>query len=492
MNITTLLYDVARQAAAKTAIIENEQEISYQDLWNKIEKLSAAFLKIGIRENHRVALILPNSAEFIYCFFGLLKISAIVSPLSPDLTPFELKGIVDNLNPHAIISLPLCIEKAFHEYPALLDDKILVLHGNANTKGQVKNRYNLYKLLDLGANYKIDNIQPSLEQIATINYTYRGAGRPLGAMLSHKNYVEGVLAYIENTRMSFEHKVMSLLPLSHVYPLVGCMLAPLISGATIVITKNYMPRSILKIIDNFQINHFTTVPSIYKLLLMHYKEGDYDLSSLTCCITGGAYMPIEVQEAIKIRMGIQVLQGYGLTECLPVTWNRYEYNKAGTLGLPLRGDFQIKIIGDDGIFKGINQIGEIVVSGPTVMREYNNEEDETKKFLKMGWLYTGDYGYLDEDGYLYFTGLKKNIVKVGGNMVDLKEVQNVLLSHPYISAATVYAKEDSLWGHIVIAEVVSRVNGVLTENMIKVFCSKHLSPHKVFKKIELTTEVAFA
>ncbi len=488
MNITSLLSDVVRKVGPKTAILENSQEISYTDLWSRIETLSAAFYKIGIRENHRVALILPNSSEFIYCFFALLKINAIVSPLSPELTSFELKGILDNLNPRAIISLSLSVERFIHEYSALLDNTILILHGEGDSNGQIIRHYSLNQLFTWNENYTVDNTKTDGDHVATINYTYKGIGRPLGAMLSHKNYGEGVSAYIENTRMSSHHKVLSLLPLAHVYPLVGCMLAPLFSGAAIVISRNFMPRSILKVIENCRVNHFTTVPAIYTLLLQCYKKGDHDIGSLTCCITGGAYMPIEIQHGLKSKMGIEALQGYGLTECLPITWNRYEYNRPGSLGLPLRSSFHIRIIGDDGIAKGINTIGEITTSGPTVTHGYFNEDEETQKSLKGGWLYTGDYGYLDEDGYLHFAGLKKNIAKVGGNMVDLTEVQNVLLTHPGIADAFVYSKEDSLWGQVVAAKVVSRAGSELTESMIKAYCGTYLSRHKLSKMVEFTTE----
>lgn len=488
MNIAGLLFEVSKEYATKTAVIENSQEITYKDLWNTIERLSAAFYKIGIREHHRVALVLPNSKEFIYCFFALLKINAIVSPLSSDLTPYELKTIFYNLNPHAIISLSIFIDKVLSEFPTLLDNKICILQGSVSKQRQSEKYYKLSDLLRDEERQQVD-IRTEMEATATINYTYRGLGYPLGAMLNHKNYVEGVVAYTENTRMSSQHRVLSLLPWSHVYPVVGCMLAPLISGATIVLLRNYMPRSILRLIVDWKINHITLVPSVYKLMLQAYRKGEFDLQSLTCNITGGSYMSLEVQETIKAAMGFDVLQGYGLTECLPVTWNRYEYNKAGTLGLPLRSDFHIKIVEDDETCKAANEIGEILVQAPTVMNGYYNRKDETSAVLKDGWLSTGDYGYLDEQGYLYFTGIKKNVVKVGGNMVDLKEVENVLLSHTFIAEATVYGKEDNLWGHVVAAEIVTHENSI-DANEVKSYCAKLLSRYKVPRIVKIEVKVA--
>jgi long-chain acyl-CoA synthetase len=286
--------------------------------------------------------------------------------------------------------------------------------------------------------------------------------------------------------MSSEQRVLSLLPLHHFYPLVGCVLAPLISGATVVISRNFMPRSILKTIDNLKVDRLTAVPSIYVLLLQHYRKNEYNLSSLTCSLTGGAYMPFEVQASIKTQMGLEVIQGYGLTECFVVTWNQHEYSQSGTLGLPFRQDVQIRIMGDNGECRYIKEVGEIAVKTPTIMQGYYDRREETKSVLREGWLYTGDYGYLDEKQYLYFSGLKKNITKVGGNIVDLKEVQNVLLSHPAILDAIVHPQEDDLWGHVVATEIVLHRNCELTEKEVKDFCGRMLSRYKIPRMIKFT------
>lgn len=485
-SLPALLHNVVKKFKKKTAIIEDRKEIYYGDLWEKIDRLSTKFYKIGIRENDRVALILPNSAEFIYCFFALLNINAIVSPLSPDMTLFELKSILDNLKPHVIISVSALAERGLQQSCLLFNEKIVIIQNKVSTSElRLKHYYELNQLY-----YECERnmnccAQADANKIATINYTYRGIGRALGAVLSHKNFIDEISAYIENTRMCFEHRVLSFLPPANVYPLVGCMLAPLMCGATIVISNNYLPRAILKIIEEYKINHFTTVPSIYMLLMREYRIRNADLSSLTCCITGGAYMTPEMLASIEHITGIEIFQGYGLTECLPITWNRYEYNKPGTLGLPLRSDFLIRIVDETDVDRAVNRIGEIIIKTPTLMQGYYDNLDETNKVLKQGWFYTGDLGYLDEEGYLHFAGLKKNIAKVSGNMVDLKEVQDVLLSHPAVSDAIVYAKEDVLWGHVIAAHVKYSSSVYLRENELRDYCSKYLSRYKIPKEIKL-------
>ena len=198
-------------------------------------------------------------------------------------------------------------------------------------------------------------------------------------------------------------------------------------------------------------------------------------------------MPVETQEADKTVMGLELLQGYGLTECFVAAWNRPGYNRQGTLGLPFINPINFKIVDENGADRGFNSVGEIVISSPAMMSGYYNLPEETQKVLKDGWLFTGDYGYLDPKGYLCYSGLKKNVVKVGGNMVDLQEVKDVLLSHPAISDASVCSKEDDLWGHIVVADVVSRANGKVSEKEIKAFCSKSLSQFKVPKQVQTRT-----
>lgn len=488
MNIVSLFSDIAEQYGGKAAIIENGGSTLYRDFWRTIVTLSNAFYAIGIREHQRAIILLPNGSEYIYCFFALLKNDSIVTPLSPDITPWELARVVQNLNPHAIISINSLLEKVESENPSIFEKKILIGCNGASSQKQPGKYRQLNELLELNSQGRVLRRETNEEPTATINYTYRGLGYPLGAMLTHANYEKGISGYIERTRMNSQHKVLSLLPLYHVFPLVGCVLAPLFCGATIIITNNYLPRAILKTIDEDKINYVTAVPVIYKLLLKNYKHHEYDLRSLTCCIIGGDYTPAETLEEIHAKLDLTPLQGYGLTECLPVICNPQSKNKLGSLGTSGRSDIAIRIVGKDGLQKETGEEGEIIIQSPTVMSGYFRLNEETQGVLNKGWLYTGDNGYLDAEGYLYFTDRKKKIAKVGGNMVDLKEVQDVLLSHPLIENATVFAVFDELWGQTIKAEVIFYGNEILPPNEVITYCKKRLTGYKVPKEIHIPVE----
>lgn len=488
MNISGLLYETSRHFKTKAAIIEDAQSVSYDELWSIVERLSGGISAIGVKKGGRVALILPNSKEFVFSFFALLRRGIIVAPLSINLTAFEFKRCIDNLEPHALISVPAFINKIFEAFPLLLHNKILIYSGGGRRTDTIMKSHDIRDLLDLGEECGVEGVDNDGTDIASINYTYRGYGYPLGAQLSHENYYEGVRTYVDSTKMADCHTVLSLLPLNHIYPLVGCMLAPLICGATIIISRNYLPRSIFRLVEDYGINYLTIVPSLYTLLMKYYDKNEFTLRSLSCCITGGAYMRPDLQEAIMANMNLKVLQGYGLTECFILTWNNNEGNKIGTLGLPFASNISIKIVDDEGIDLGRCHIGEVVVKSPAIMQGYYNHPEETLNVMKDGWFYTGDWGYVDEAGYLHFEGVKKRIAKVGGSMVDLREVEEVILSHPLVVAASVTVQEDAMWGHSVSAKIEKR-NEDLTVGELQAFCKARLAHYKVPVALEFVPGV---
>ena len=482
MNLADILIHITSSYRKKTAIIENEGIVTYEDLRKGIERLAAIYYSIGIRENDRVALILPNSTQFIYSFFALLKINAIVVPLSPECTPYELMGIFNNVSPHAIITLHAFIQKIDRESPELLHNKYIITpEGVAIYRGR-KNHGEANSSRKPVEACCANNEHVSGDITATINYTYRGLGFPLGAQLSHDNYLQAIMFYIERTELNQHQNILLVLPSYHVFALMGGILAPLFAGATIVIAKRFIISHILEIIKRYQISTLLAVPTLYRLILDHCRDASA-VRSVTRCITGGDVMSSEMHDELVKKIDTEVLQGYGLTECLPVTCNPSGNNKPGSLGPPGRADVKIKIVSDSCGDLGQGEIGEIIISSPTVMLGYYGLDMVTRDVLKGDWLYTGDYGYLDGEGYLHFSGRKKKVVKVGGKLVDTAEVKNVLLSHPEIEDVFLHAKEDRLWGNIIAAEIATHDNAKPTEREIQMFCSRKLSSYKIPKMI---------
>ena len=477
MNLGTSLHWVSTKMRDKVCLIEGSVEVSYYRLWENIERLAKGFLKIGIKQNDKVVIILPNCKEFIYSFYGLARINAISVPLNTYLTSYELDKMFKDCDPKVIITTYAIYKKKIA--PITINKNILIILTDESLEPGKDGIFELRDLLAKGRTGKLPRFSANNNQIATINYTYRGLGEPLGAVLTHGNYHHAAIGYLRLTKVVTSQRVLLITPMSHIFTLVSCVIVPLLRGATVVIMKTFIPSHIFKAIEEHKIDFMIAVPTIYVSLLKNYEKGRFDISSLKYGITGGSYLSESLNKEIKEKMGIELLQGYGLTETMPITCNPHSRNKAGSLGIPGH-EVKVKIVD-----------GEILIGGPTVMKGYYNKNGENKKYLKDGWFKTGDLGYIDEEGYIYFKGLKKDIIKVGGNNVDLNEVKGVLSSFPGVRKVSLNIAEDALWGNRIEAEMEIFSKEEITEKMVKLFCSERIALYKIPKKIVLIlTDIA--
>ncbi|MGA1863894.1 MAG: class I adenylate-forming enzyme family protein [bacterium] len=435
MNLCSLIKGIAHSCPKKTAIIEGEQTITYWDLWQRIESLSNIFRSIGIRKNTRVVIILPNCKEFIFSFFAILNLNAIAVPLKLHMTCWELSRIFKNCKPKGLITTYDLIDKLLAVRPSLLKNKLLVIKEGHDFKGILDKNGELEKTVLYTFNDlyemreqkrgKSPKITSRPKQIASINYTYRGYGYPLGAMLTHNNYIHSAIRYIKLVGIEGDMRILLIMPLSHIFPLVGCLIVPLLAKATIIILERINPKKIFLTIERHKVNVLVCIPTLYEFLLRHYDNHKHDISSLLFGISGAELMSGELYEKIKSELGIDIIQGYGLTETLPVTCNPRWGNRPETIGITGH-DVHIKIIDEQGRECKTGETGEILIKCPSVMAGYYREPEETSNAIRSGYFHTGDLGIIDSNNYLYFKGLKKSITKINGITVDLMEIKNIL------------------------------------------------------------------
>ena len=303
-------------------------------------------------------------------------------------------------------------------------------------------------------------------------------------MLTHGNYIYGAAGYIRLVAPSLDQRFLLVMPISHIFTLIGCVIVPLLRGSTIVIMKKLIPNRIFKAIEQYKIDFLVSVPTVYQVLLSNYDGERYDISSLKYGISGGSAMGLELYRELKEKMGFEVLQGYGLTETLPISCNPKSKIKPDSVGIIGRGAI-LKIVDENGCEKSIGESGEILIGGVSVMKGYFRRAKETGEVLIDGFVRTGDYGSLDKEGYLYFEKAVKKISKVGGDTVDLKEVEDVLLSHPDIMDAKLITKSDNLWGEIIEAEVGLDHNKDVSEKEIMSFCRERLASYKIPRRVRI-------
>lgn len=428
---------------------------------------------MNVLRGDRILIVLPNSSNFLIYHFAALKIGAISVPVKTEYKFYELVAIFNNCQPKLFLSC--------HNW----------LNSNDSLWQELKSKVNIIAVDDI--NLENEKREAGIcpvrnSDIASINYTYFGNGNPKGAALTHGNHIYAATGYSRHQNFNSNDKFLVILPMPHVYTLSGCINSSLITGGTLVIINMYSPKAIFSAIENYKITVLTAVPVVFEHLAKFKRKEKYDISSLRLCVTGGELMPEKLQHEFEKMLKKQIVQGYGLTESLPIICNPPGIrNKPGTLGIPGRKEIEIKIVNENNEEVKIGQIGEILINSPTTMSGYYNLPEDTKRILKDGWLYTGDLGKIDEDGFLHFHGLKKKIFNIYGNKIDPLEVKNMLHTHPLIEKANIYLEILSNEGYIIgskriCADIYVSNGKEISSVEIRDYCKEKVASYKIPEK----------
>lgn len=327
------------------------------------------------------------------------------------------------------------------------------------------------------------------DDIAIILYTSGTTGKPKGAMLTHKNLYSNAKDVSEYLKMNPDDKVVTVLPMFHVFCLTVALNAPLLSGATLLIAPKFSPREIFDLVKEHQGSVFAGVPTMYNFLLQYPDGNPDDLKSLRLCISGGASLPVALLKNFEQKFKVVISEGYGLSEASPVTcFNPLDRpRKPGSIGTSILR-VENKILNELGEEVPVGEVGELVVRGPNVMKGYYKMPEETAAAIRNGWLYTGDLARMDEDGYFYIVDRKKDLILVGGYNVYPREVEEVIYNHPDVVEVAVLGIPDPNLGESVKAFVVSKKPELTTEQLLD-YCSEHLAKYKIPSSIEFIDEL---
>lgn len=477
MNFTWILKKISEKHSEKDAVIDEGERLTYSDFWDRIDSASNLYQSLDIKKGDRVLIILPNSAMFLVYHFAAMKIGAISVPVKTDYRIWEVSRILKNCQPKIFIAHNEWLEENTQLLQEVDSENIL--------------RIDNVSLEDYKQGTDIYPVKNG--DIASINYTYFGDGYPKGAALTHGNHIYAATGYSRHQGFNSDDRLLIILPMPHVFTLSGCINSPLIKGGTLVITGNFSPKAIFSDIEKYKITVLTAVPAVFEYLAKFKRKERYNLSSLRLCVTGGELMPEKLQHEFEKMLKKQIVQGYGLTESLPIICNpQGPRNKPGTLGIPGRKDIKIKIVNEKNEEMHIEQIGEILIKSPTTMSGYYNLPDDTEKILKDSWLYTGDLGKIDKDGFLHFCGLKKKIFNIYGNKVDPLEVKSVLLEHPFIEKVNIYLEilsdeEYIIGSKRICADIYVRNGQKISSVEIRDYCKEKIATYKIPEKFNFYT-----
>jgi long-chain acyl-CoA synthetase len=500
--------EAANTYPEKTAIIFFDKKITYKQLKEMIDRFAHALQEHGVKKGDVVAIMLPNTPQFVISYYAILKIGGIVTPLNPLYKSAEIKRQLLDSGAETIILLDLLYPEfeiiknevkmkniIVTSIKDFLPPLLKMLYPLKYKTPKIKYEPNMHKFMDLlkySPEYKPVSINPK-EDLAALMYTGGTTGIPKGAMLTHYNLLSNAVQIKYWFKPRIEPMVvLSVLPFFHIYGQTAAMNYVFVHMATMVILPRFDVKDMFKSINKYRVTVFHGVPTLYIQIINSPLVKKYKLDTIEACISGAAPLPIEVQKKFEELTGGKLREGYGLTETSPVTHVNPILGKfkVGSIGLPVPNTLAAIADPDNNVLLPPDSIGELVISGPQVMKGYYNmPEENAKAFFELGgfrWFRTGDIAKMDEEGYFYIVERKKDLIKYKGYSVYPREVEEVLYKHPAVKEAAVIGVPDPEVGEQIKAFVVLKdeFKGKVKEEEIIEFVKTQIAPYKYPRIVE--------
>ncbi|MDE5415861.1 long-chain-fatty-acid--CoA ligase [Alkalihalobacterium chitinilyticum] len=450
------------------------QEWTFSELDEKVNRFSSSLQKLGVKKGDVVSTFLYNTSEFVIALFAAARLGAVFNPINYRLTAHELKYILTDAKSKVLLYEEEVLETVVktRELGVNVDSFVYVDTDTPDFS------VNFYRLLEEGENRRSTN-QVDEDDIYIMMYTSGTTGRPKGVLHKHRDMVHHSFLMMQCMGLTKNDIGLSIAPLNHTAELHTSFLPRVQVGATNILLHHFDSTETLEVLQKNKVSHLFAAPTMVNMLLNHPNFEKYDLSALRLLGYGGASMaPVLIKEFEK-RTNAGLVQMYGTTEMGPVMTVLYEdeqLSKAGSAGKAIL-THEVRIVkpNEDGTpshpenLCEVGEVGEIIVKGPCVMKEYYQREEATKNALAYGWYHTGDLGSVDEEGYIWIRDRIDHMIVSGAENVYPREVEDRLIEHPDVVEATVIGKPDLKWGKIVTAFIVAKSDSNLTEEELDEF-----------------------
>ncbi|WP_423409459.1 long-chain-fatty-acid--CoA ligase [Heyndrickxia sp. MSNUG] len=479
MDIGSYLAQNARKTPEKLAIECEGRKYTYKQFNEEVNKLAHGLLGLGIRKGEKVALMMKNSDKFVFAFFAAAKIGAVIVPVNFRLTSSEVHYILEQSETVLVI----CDEE-FEDTITSAREGTCIVHvittGTPTTVG-----HHSYEGV-LAVSSENPPIEVNDHDDLEILYTSGTTGKPKGALFDHKRVFNVGLTMMISMGINQEERILHIAPLFHSAQLNLFLISGVVLGATHIIHRDFHPVKTLEAIQEHKITHFFGVPAMYNFMLQVPNAADYDLSSIKRCGYGAAPMAPElVRKSIELFRTDQFYNLCGLTEAGPggillnPEGHKNHFGKGGKAAFLT----EARVVNEEGKEIKPGAVGEFIIKGESIMKEYYKKPEETAKTIKEGWLYTGDLATIDEEGFITLVDRKKDMIISGGENVYSIEVEEVLYEHPGVLEAAIIGLPDEVWGEAVCAVIVPKQGAAVDEQELKSFCRQKLAGYKVPRRI---------
>jgi long-chain acyl-CoA synthetase len=505
-----LLDDAVEQFSENNCIDFLGKKYTYRDIGDLVDKTAKGLQKSGVKKHTRVGIFMPNTPYYIIFYFAILKAGGIVVNFNPLYVAPEIRNQINDSGTEIMITLDLHVlfVKVYEQLHETSLKKVIICPFRAILPFPKNILFSLFKkreqakipsdpdiilfdsLIQNDGTLQYHPVVPE-KDIAVIQYTGGTTGIPKGAMLSHQNVYSNALqcAHWFSPSVELGHeKILASLPFFHVFAMTVVMnLSLRVGGEIVMMFPRFTVEETIKLINKHKITCLPAVPTIYTLINTYKNNARYNLRSLKACICGGAPLPLEVKKEFERLTSATLIEGYGLSEASPVVSANPLQNKSkpGSIGFPFPQTYiKIMSLKDKTREVPLGEKGELAVQGPQVMLGYWNRPKETEDVIQNGLLYTGDVGYMDEDGYVFLVDRIKDVVIVNGYNVYPRIVEEAIYQHPSVEEVTVISTPDLQRGEAVKAFVKLRSGMPLKAEELHIFLQNKLSPIEMPRQIE--------
>jgi long-chain acyl-CoA synthetase len=465
MDIANLLSRHAQYQPDKLALIFEDRRLTYKEYNQNVNRLANALLDMGIKKGDKISTLLPNCMEILEVYWAAAKIGAVAVPHSMLLLADGLKSLLNDSDTTMVVtnsSMVKTIDGIRKDLPAISEDRFLLIDS-----GDTPGYRDYHGLKTMASDADPQGIEIHEDDVYNIMYSSGTTGHPKGIVISHKIRV----AYATLSASIFRMTPESVMLHSGALVFNGAFITLLTSmflGSTFILHPQFDTEALIDTVKKEKVTHVMMVPSQVVGVLHSPNFSAKALSTLEMICSVGAPLHKEHKEELIKHLPNRLYELYGLTEGFMTILDRNDYEtKTGSVGAPT-AFFDLRIEDDDKQQVPPGVVGEIVGKGPIQMVEYYKRPEMTRQAVIDGWLYTGDMGYVDEDGFLYLVDRKKDMIISGGVNVYPKDIEEIIVHHPDVKEAAVFGIQDEKWGETPIAAVtLAEMGSITAEDLVQ-------------------------